>query len=122
MKITAPLLTASLALSIAGCAQQSDRMRTRAIGGAHIEKGVTTEQDLVAQLGEPQVRGFDFKNRKMLIWNRIDVSSSNKFSMTVLGRFLPDVETVNEPELTVSFDSRDRVIDWRLTVERHHYR
>ncbi len=122
MKIIALLLTVLLTLSIAGCAQQSDSMRTRAIGVAHIERGVTTEQDLVAQLGEPQVRGFDFKNRKMLIWNRIDVSSSNKLSMTVLGRFLPDVETVNEPELTVSFDSRDRVVDWRLTVERHRYR
>jgi hypothetical protein len=122
MKITALLLTVLLTLSIAGCAQHSDRMRTREIGVAHIERGVTTEQELVAQLGEPQVRGFDFKNRKMLIWNRIDVSSSNKLSMTVLGRFLPDVETVNEPELTVSFDSRDRVVDWRLTVERHRYR
>ncbi len=122
MKTTALLLTVLLTLSIAGCAQPSDSMRTREIGVAHIERGVTTEQDLVAQLGEPQVRGFDFKNRKMLIWNRIDVSSSNKLSMTVLGRFLPDVETVNEPELTVSFDSRDRVVDWRLTVERHRYR
>ena len=122
MKTTALLPTVLLTLSIAGCAQQSNRMRTREIGVAHIERGVTTEQDLVAQLGEPQVRGFDFKNRKMLIWNRIDVSSSNKLSMTMIGRFLPDVETVDEPELTVSFDSRDRAVDWRLTVERHRYR
>jgi hypothetical protein len=122
MKTTALLLTVLLTLSMAGCAQPSDSMRTRAIGAAHIEKGVTTEHDLVAQLGEPQVRGFDFKNRKMLTWNRIDVSSSNKLSTTVLGRLLPNVETVIEPELTVSFDSSDRVVAWRLAVERHRYR
>src|SRR5713101_7931073 len=121
MKTTALLLIVALTLFIGGCAQSSNNTLTRKIEAAHIQNGVTTEQELIAQLGEPQVSGFDFKKRKMLIWNLIDVSSTNKISMTVLGRFLPEVETVEEPELTVSFDAGGRVAAWRVTAARHRY-
>src|SRR6266849_1663570 len=122
MKTMALLLIIALTLSIVSCAQSSNSTLTRRIEAAHIQNGVTTEQDLIAQLGEPQVSGFDFKRRKMLIWNLIDVRSTNKLSMTMLGRFLPEVETVEEPELKVSFDAGGRVAAWRLTTASHSYR
>jgi len=122
MKTMALLLIIALTLSIVSCAQSSNSTLTRKIEAAHIQNGVTTEQELIAQLGEPQVSGLDFKKRKMLIWNLIDVSSTNKLSMTMLGQFLPQVETVEEPELTVSLDSGGRVAAWRLTTARHSYR
>lgn len=88
---------------------------------ARIERGVTTEEDLVHQLGDPQVRGLDSKGRKMLVWNRMDVSSNNKAWMTVIGQLLPRTDTVREQELVVSFDSQGRVAEWRIKNERHRY-
>jgi hypothetical protein len=121
MKTNALLLIVSLALGFASCAHP--RMGTRRIETARIEIGVTTEQQLVDQLGEPQGRGFDFKRRKMLTWNRLDVRSTDKTVwMPGLGQFLPSADTVHEQQLVVSFDPLGRVVNSRVTNERHRYR
>lgn len=122
MQTNALLPIVLVAFWLASCAQPGANKGGRGNEVARIEKGVTTEQQLVAQLGEPQVRGLDSKGRKMLIWNRMDVSSTSKGWMTVIGQFLPRTDTVHEQELEVSFDPYGRVAAWRVKNERHRYR
>jgi hypothetical protein len=110
-----------VALALAGCAEPGAARSARAIEAARIERGMTTEEQLIGQLGEPQLRGLDSKGRRMLIWTRMDVSSSNKAWMTLIGQLLPNTDTLREQELVVSFDAQNRVAEWRVRTERHRY-
>jgi hypothetical protein len=121
VKTKPPLAIGLLALALASCAQPGATRRAGEIEAARIERGITTEQDIVRQLGEPQLRGLDSKGRKMLGWSRMDVSSNNKAWMTVIGQLLPTTDTVREQELVVSFDAQGRVVEWRTKNERHRY-
>jgi hypothetical protein len=121
VKTNALLPIVLLALALGSCAQPGATRRAGEIEAARIERGITTEEELVHQLGEPQLRGLDSKGRKMLAWNRMDVSSNNKAWMTVIGQLLPTTDTVREQELVVSFDAQGRVAEWRTKNERHRY-
>ena len=122
MKRNILLPIVSLVLGLTSCAHPKGSTGARAIEAARIEKGVTTQQQLVDQLGEPQIRGLDSKGRTMLVWNRMDVTSASKGWIPVAGRFLPRTDTVHEQELVVSIDSRDQVVEWRVKNEQHRYK
>jgi hypothetical protein len=121
MKTKALLPIILLAFALGGCAQPGATRSAREIEAARIERGITTEQELIRQLGEPQLRGLDSKGRKMLAWSRMDVSSSNKAWMTMIGQLFSNTDTLREQELVVSFDSQDRVAEWQTRNERRRY-
>jgi hypothetical protein len=81
----------AVVLCLTSCAAPSNSIGTPGIESASIKRGVTTESDLIAQLGPPQGRGLDSKGRRMLTWNRLDASATDKneysFRGTVFARF-----------------------------------
>lgn len=78
---------------------------------------MTTESELIGQLGEPQGRGLDSKGRKMLTWNRLDAAATDKTRIPYAGPFLPGSIKVSNRQLAVSFDARGRVADSNFTDE-----
>src|SRR2546423_1214465 len=116
--LTCAIFLSVLALSVLSCAN-SVTTGTKNIEAVNIQRGVTTEQQLIATLGSPQGRGLDSKGRKMLTWNRMDVGNTGKVWIPVVGPFLPGAEAVHKRQLSVSFDSSDRVADFRVITEEH---
>jgi hypothetical protein len=113
-----PLIASAL---LAGCATQPP---SASIGPPNletplIERGVTTEEQLIAQLGKPQGRGLDSKGRKLLTWNRIDAISTGKAFIPVVGAFLPGSVNVQKRQLVVSVGSDGKVADYKVTSEAH---
>lgn len=104
---------------LTSCAAPSESIGTAGIENARIERGSTTESDLIAQLGPPQGRGLDSKGRRMLTWNRLDASANAKASIPVAGPFLPGALAVHKRQLAISLDASGRVVDAKLTDEEH---
>jgi hypothetical protein len=107
------------AFCLANCATPSNTIGTPGIEGARITRGVTTESDLVGQLGSPQGRGLDSKGRKLLTWNRIEASATSKAAIPVAGPFLPGSTEVRKYQLAVSFDADGKVADYKFGGEQH---
>jgi hypothetical protein len=112
------LAIAGTAILFYGCASTASTGLSN-LPAAHIERGVTTEQDLIQQLGEPQGRGLDAEGRKMLTWNRMNVTSTGKAWIPVAGPFLPGSADVKKEQLAVSFNAEGHVVDYRVTKEQH---
>lgn len=104
---------------LTSCAASSNSIGTAGIESASIKRGVTTEGDLIAQLGPPQGRGLDSKGRRMLTWNRLDASANDKARIPVAGPFLPGSMALHKRQLAVSFDAQDRVAEANFTDEEH---
>lgn len=115
MKKIVPLIATAL---ITACATTATR-GTRGIASAHIERGVTTEHQLIAEIGPPQGRGLDSHGRKMLTWNRMDVSNTGKAWIPVVGPFLSGAEDVHTQQLIVSFDVSGRVAAASSSSDHH---
>jgi hypothetical protein len=105
-------------LAFGGCATPRTSIGP-AVQNAKIERGVTTQSDLVAQLGPPQGRGLDSKGRVLLTWNRIDAAGTGKNWIPVAGPFLPGSTKVHKRQLAVSMDAEGRVADYKLSDEEH---
>jgi hypothetical protein len=105
---------------LSGCATKpSASIGTPNLETPLIERGVTTEAQLIVQLGQPQGRGLDAKGRKLLTWNRVDAASTKKAYIPVVGAFLPGSVNVQKRQLAVSFDSAGKVADYKITSEAH---
>ena len=105
-----------LAILFASCANTVTK-GTANVESAQIENGVTTESDLIAQLGPPQGHGLDSQGRKMLTWNRLQVANTSKAFIPMVGPFLPGSESVKKDQLVVSFAANGRVADHRIVSE-----
>jgi hypothetical protein len=110
---------AAPAILLTSCAAPSNAIGTPGLVGARITRGVTTESDLVAQLGPPQGRGLDAKGRTLLTWNRIEASATKKASIPVAGPFLPGSVEARKYQLAVSLDSVGKVADYKYSGEVH---
>jgi hypothetical protein len=115
------ILFFAFAYVLAGCATPAPKtsIGTPNLETPLIKRGVTTEKQLVAQLGAPQGRGLDASGRKLLTWNRVDAASTKKSFIPVVGPFLSGSVNVQKRQLAVSFSSDGTVADYKVTSEAH---
>jgi hypothetical protein len=100
------------AVVMIGCASTGKNFDSRKIND--IQKGKTTEADLVSMFGQPNQRGQNASGAKTMMWLYSESAINGKQFIPFAGPFLGGVDTKNK-SLTVMLASDGTVEDYNYT-------
>jgi len=101
-----------------GCASEGTNVQT--LQGVKIEKGVTTEQELVAQLGPPQTTTTHADGTAELQWNGVKTTTNaadavSDMILPGIGYFEPNSMQTQSSILIATINPAGIVTDYSLT-------
>lgn len=115
------LLGGLIAVCLSGCMSASQNFNENKV--SEIQKGVTTEGDLVRIFGEPSQRSRNGDGSSVLQWMYMESRVRGESFIPYAGAFLGGTDSANKT-LVVSLGPNGRVTDFSVssggTETRHH--